>query len=486
LDKLEGIAGLSSYGRSWVTAALDPFHDRAIDCCGLPDGESGASIVQCVKQQMVLNNTSGSNWDCNIIQWPWFDIAPMTNYGNGSATNGFLTANVPYPAPYGTTSQAFSQAISGNSSGIVMNTAIYAGGLQAISNASGSPCGITNIQATTYGAGLLNLPEIYQNGPYRIIGAGFEVNNTTAELNLQGSVTVYTSPVPDFECASTIRVFGNGSTGNDLNGHQQANFMIQPPDTVARAQILPGSRTWEAKYGSYQVGRFTSLDIPINEDSWVQPFVETYRTGSSIAGYGSQGMTTAPGGNTIFGWTNHTWTKFDVSGAYYTGLSPSTTLTVTWNVFVERFPTYNQGELITLAKISPGLDDNALKFYSHALRSLPVGVKVSENGLGTWFKEAVQGARDYIAPALSMMPGIGPALGGLLKAGGAVADRFDVPPSGKAYTASQKSSIPKVKKLVSKARNDEIRAKNAMTRAKNAEIRARAAAKGKTVRKKKK
>jgi len=188
----------------------------------------------------------------------------------------------------------------------------------------------------------------------------------------------------------------------------------------------------------------------------------------------------------FFSWTNHTWTKFDISGAYYTGLSPSTTLTVTWNVFVERFPTYNQGELITLAKISPGLDDNALKFYSHALRSLPIGVKVSENGLGTWFKEAVQGARDYIAPALSMMPGIGPALGGLLKAGGTIADRFDVPPSGKAYTPSQKSSVPKVKKLVSKVRNDEIRAKNAMIRAKNAETRARAAAKGKTVRKKKK
>jgi len=106
--------------------------------------------------------------------------------------------------------------------------------------------------------------------------------------------------------------------------------------------------------------------------------------------------------------------------------------------------------------------------------------------LGTWFKEAVQGARDYIAPALSMMPGIGPALGGLLKAGGTIADRFDVPPSGKAYTSSQKSSVPKVKNLVSKARNDEIRAKNAMIRAKNAETRARAAAKGKTVRKKKK
>jgi len=367
-----------------------------------------------------------------------------------------------------------------------MNTVIYAGGLHAISAASGASTSVSTISAGTYGGcGLLNLPSIYQNGPYRVIGAGFEVANTTAQLNLQGSVTVYTTPVPDFECASTIRTFGSTSAGNDLNSIQQVNFMQSPPSSIAQAQILPGSRTWEAKFGSYQVARFTSLDIPINEDSWVQPFIETVRSPGTIIGYGSQGQSTNPGGNVVLGYTNHTWTKFDISGAYYTGLSPSTTLTVTWNVFVERFPTYNQGELITLAKISPGLDDNALKFYSHALRSLPVGVKVSENGLGTWFKEAVQGARDYIAPALSMMPGIGPALGGLLKAGGAVADRFDAPPSGKAYTTPQKSSKP-VKKLVSKARNDEIRAKNALIRAKNMEVRARAAAKGKMVRKKKK
>jgi len=403
----------------------------------------------------------------------------------------FLTANVPYPAPYGTTSQVFSEAILSNAAGIDMSSALYAGGLQAITAASGSPTGISNISAGTLGAGLLNLPENYQNGPYRIIAAGFEVNNTTAELNLQGSVTVYTCPVPDFECASTIRVFGKNGGNNDLNGNQQTNFMIQPPDTLARAQILPGSRTWEAKFGSYQVGRFTSLDIPINEDSWVQPFVETYRTGSSIAGYGSQGMTSAPGGNYLFAWTNHTWTKFDISGAYYSGLSPSTTLTVTWNVFVERFPTYNQGELITLAKISPGLDDNALKFYSHALRSLPVGVKVSENGLGTWFKEAVQGARDYIAPVLSAFPHpVAQALATTIRGTGRIADSFDAPPSAKAYTSVQ---LSKPRKMVSKAanmatrlKNAEIRAKNELTREKNAIVRAKAAARGKKVVKKKK
>jgi hypothetical protein len=436
---------------------------------------------------MVINNTSGSNWDCNIIQWPWFDIAPLVPYGS-SSVSGFNINAIPYPNPYGSTNE-FTNVYSNQNNGININSsvAVYAGGLQAISAASGASTSISTIPATTYGAGLLNLPQIYQNGPYRIIAAGFEVANTTAELYLQGSVTVYTTPVPDFECASATRGFcTNNGSNNDLNTVQQMNFMVAPPGTLAQAQILPGSRTWEAKFGSYQVGRFTSLDIPINEDSWVQPFVETTRSSTIYSGYGSGGVYNLPGGNSQISFPNHTWTKFDISGAYYSGLSATTTLTVTWNVFVERFPTYNQGELVTLAKIAPGMDDNALKFYSHALRSLPVGVKVAENGLGTWFKEAVQGARDYIAPALSMMPGIGPALSGLLKAGGAVADRFDAPPSAKAYTPAQKSSKPIIKKLVSKAKNDEIRAKNALTRAKNAEVRARAAAKGKMVRKKKK
>jgi len=98
------------------------------------------------------------------------------------------------------------------------------------------------------------------------------------------------------------------------------------------------------------------------------------------------------------------WTEFDISGSYFTGLSLQTTLTVNWNVYVERFPTQLDIDLVLLAAPSPPYDIQALEFISECMRLLPPGVMVAENGLGDWFADVLQTGADYVAPLLANVP----------------------------------------------------------------------------------
>jgi len=119
-----------------------------------------------------------------------------------------------------------------------------------------------------------------------------------------------------------------------------------------------------------------------------------------------------------------------MSGAYFTGLSNSTTLTVNYIVYIERFPTQDDLDLIVSAKRSPEYDIKALEAYSIISQSLPVAVPFDENGLGDWFKSAVNAASEYISPVLKMIPHPYAQLGaqaiGVAKG---VTDSFDQPPS---------------------------------------------------------
>jgi len=97
-------------------------------------------------------------------------------------------------------------------------------------------------------------------------------------------------------------------------------------------------------------------------------------------------------------------TAFHTSGAYFTGLSLQSTLTVTGNFYIERFPSQLETDLVILAKPSPGFDARALELYSHALSGLPPGVMVKENGLGDWFMDTVGKVAGFAAPILKSIP----------------------------------------------------------------------------------
>jgi len=115
-------------------------------------------------------------------------------------------------------------------------------------------------------------------------------------------------------------------------------------------------------------------------------------------------------------------TKFNHSGAYFTGLSYTTTLTLNAIFYIEKFPSQLDTDLVVLAKHSCRSDTIARALYSEIVREMPVGVPQRMNGMGEWFADAVSSAADFISPVLGAIPlPMTQGLSGIVKSAGNVA-----------------------------------------------------------------
>jgi hypothetical protein len=205
--------------------------------------------------------------------------------------------------------------------------------------------------------------------------------------------------------------------------------MPAPPPTIAAAQLFAGTKAWAAELGSYNVAVFNTPDVPAQGVNFTQPLIyNTSQTDSTVyfplTTRSNAPNTTGPSGRALS--PSVYWTEFDMSGSFFTGLSASTTLTVNYIVYIERFPTQDDLDLIVSAKRSPEYDIRALEAYSVISQSLPVAVPFNENGLGDWFKSAVSMASNI----LPMIPHpIAQGLGIAAKAAAGLYDSFDQPPS---------------------------------------------------------
>lgn len=81
---------LSPDGLKWLTEAMDPFHDSALQPSGFPDMITSRSVVQCVPLQATVSAPGGSNWDCHIFHLPF---SSGLNLPSGTNTSANL---VPY------------------------------------------------------------------------------------------------------------------------------------------------------------------------------------------------------------------------------------------------------------------------------------------------------------------------------------------------------------------------------------------------------
>jgi len=256
-------------------------------------------------------------------------------------------------------------------------------------------------------------------GAARVFGSGIEVHNTTSALNKQGSVLVYRQPLDDNAFKSVVNlvnpnnfvvVGGGGGTiqGLGIVSGVDTLFTPVPPVSPGQALTLKGSRQWEAADGSYQVHGLHNVQLPCSGSTFTIPSYYpvtpqdtvqfTVGLDNSIIPSTGSGVTSVTSTPQLF------WTEFDTSGVWYTGLSASTTLTINWNVYIERFPTQLDVDLVLLARPSPTYDTKALEFISVCSRLLPPGVMVSDNGTGDWFADLIQTGADYVAPLLKAVP----------------------------------------------------------------------------------
>lgn len=402
LNTLEKRSSLSHDGRSWLIAAADPFHDSDISLAGYPDVNTSSTIVQLVKKQLQIvppPGLAGANWDCSIVLFPTMAAQTLTQR-NQVNSFGQLTANIPLVTPF-------------KAGGLVVNAGLSGGVLWP--NASTVEVTPTNFQSTFVDC------SDYCRGDVRIIGMGFEVVNTTSALNKQGQVTVYRMPsVPTLNKLSYFLALSAGNTvGYATSPVYNHRF---PPGNIADAQLLFGSRSWAAEFGNYTVSRQNSEENKLQTPDWIQDiYTQTDPVlGASTNSYGIS----QPGFAVEAGKNADIHAPYDMSGAHYTGLSATTTLTVNVRWLIERSPGPNETDLVVLATPSSSYDPLALELYTHCMQRMPPGVMISENPLGEWFSNALSAVAQW-APKIgefvgNVLPGAA-AMGKAIGAGAGAA-----------------------------------------------------------------
>jgi len=405
LNKMGAALGITEAGKEWLKCAVDPFHDTPLNVCGYPDTNEAASIVQVVRVSTNLavlpNVTTGANWDCHIYSFP--DLS----------ANGFLKGLTSDP----------------NWAGGQFGSCVLSGSGSASAWGNLSVCIVPSGQNTfDSGATSFNGPQQplqaqlapYITGSnYRIIGMGYEVINTTSDLNIQGLVTVYRQPAPVLDSAQTAAFYVNsqGATPPQLQlGYGSVVYDNAPPNNSGSALLLDGSKQWKAKEGVYITNTLNTdnLVVGVRNQARVSllPPTDSQFSGSVnciVKGMSGGGNFNIPASSPIATISflvpeSQVPTDFNHSGAYFTGLSYSTTLTLNAIYYIEKFPTQLDTALVVLAKHSCRSDRVARELYSEIMREMPVGVPQRMNGLGDWFADAISSAADFVAPVLGAIP----------------------------------------------------------------------------------
>jgi len=373
LDKLEKKNGLTTDGRAWLVAACDPFHDSDIALAGYPDVNSSATIVQLVKKQLQIvppvGLAAGANWDASMVLFPRMASLPLQSF---VTVNAGGTSTVPATAPL----------TSVRAGGFVCNTGIQGANLWPSALVPQIPLGQLVTSTFTDCSDFIS-------GDCRIIGMGFEVVNTTANINKQGQVTAWR--MPSRPTADTIYI-PNATVAATQSYPIYTNRM--PPGIISDCQLLYGSRSWAAEEGIYTVSRQNTDSNPLAAPDYTpDAYVVTDAFDTQITQ--NLYLPFAPvGGKPVDLHTPH-----DLSGCQFTGLSNATTLTVNVRWLIERSPAPQEHDLVVLATPSACYDPLSLELYCHCLSSMPPGVMLKENALGDWFRKALDGVAKF-APTI--------------------------------------------------------------------------------------
>lgn len=423
---------ISQEGKSFLIATLDPFHDAQIqNLAGYPDIETSPSLVRMIKQSFTLTKPAGlpaGNWDAQITCWPW--MKQMGFVQSTSRRNNMILSTGPVQ---------------------------QLGGLQFLTCPSAVGDFDLNLP-TTVAAGSLELTDEILQGSNRLIGAGYEVHNTTAEIYKQGAVLSYMMHNVPKDASLFLRpaTVNPPPAVNTLSVAFNGTSMRSIPRTTAEALLIPGSVEWDASQGVYAVCRFAGVenppytvdynlpvlfeidDIPSSPSSSLPGALPTYPNTSTVlipAGSLDQNLPVSPA-----------WKSFPIhtSGSIFTGLSDQTSLRVNFNCILESFPGPRDVKDLTIATPSAAFDPRTLEIYSHVLGHAPVAVPVSENPLGEWFMDMVRN----VSSAIGLIPH--PIAQGISAVGGLIGNTFKdytTTPSGanntKQIAARQK---PKKKK----------------------------------------
>jgi hypothetical protein len=368
IDKLLASEGLDERSRQWLRLSVDPFSDEQIHLEGKPTGTTLKTAVYCDPKKIQISKPTsipdGVNWGYQITFTP-FDIEEQLYYSTMTG-NGVQTVAPGSTAPVGHVHiEFFAEDVSDSS--------VWRSVKSADMYANLSPSSVFTLR------------------PHRIIGAGFEVRDTTAELYKQGAVTTFQSPVN--EGHGTV-YFGDTATPASMV-NQYTRSIRMPPNTVGEAAVTPGSRSWESKHGLYMVQRLEDLDQMF--DIPTSSAIVVYEGGlSANVAYNTNAYTNSS-------ISRKTLVSGSYCGAFFSGLGDNSTFTVDYRPYIEIAPSSDDVPYINSATIAPNRCEEALELYVNAMQHLPVGVPASWNDAGDWWK-AIKNVFWKVAEVASDLP----------------------------------------------------------------------------------
>lgn len=463
LSKTEEIIDSLPDGYSnYLKISLDPFHDRTIKFEGAPTSRSATSVVLCVNQERTIAAddfpaVTEDTWDAHVAMYPMINRALMS----WAREHNSVSEVVNSPAW-----EMFPLTVHGVNSGrptYCTDNAIN--NIQTLGLDVSSVMNYTT-SSTIEGPGRRNL---------RIVGTSFEVVNESPDIYTQGACTVYRYPLTTTPTHRWIQQFlPAGSTftpdtdlpstfGEGILTQKEVIELRPPPTNQPSAVLVPGSVTWKAKEGCYVTATQYENEIPfkpVTNGSLLftgyPPTVGTVFAGGteaySFADYNVGRLTqgiysldsvvhpqnfSAPL-NAVF--------PFNLSGAYFTGLSKQyTVLRLRYKVFVEILTDPCDNTLAPLATPTIPYNQATQELVMKALAHMPAGVPQSWNPDGEQWKQALSivGSllSSFAAPAQVLLPGLGPVLSGLGAASSAGALMIKTTPK----TARSRTPKPKPK-----------------------------------------
>jgi len=430
LDRIMNYTGIDPMSRGALLNAVDPFHDHPVRSNGFPDNMSAPSVPECYKTSITVSAPTGvtGNWDMNAVIFP--DLSPqlLTAWIQPTATTNLSNQCNTWINTKNITSAANFPADLASQGG--------AGGLTVYAGASGTFMNPQNMTAQ-----LDVLPTRAKFGPSRVYGIGVEFINNTAPLYQQGTVTVWRQPACDPRSATTFSYTATDTAGSlpqYYYGAASTVICANPPTSVAEALVLQGSRQWHAKEGAMIVSTMNGDEVPvINGQTALTGYSEALDTVTAIntavpVALGGVFAASTNSSTAAMGFPRTYLTPFNMSGAFFTGLSNSTTITINVRIFAEIFPSDLQNPLTPLAQPSCPYDERAIRLYSEIAKALPPGVMLCENGFGDFFSDIISKVSNFVSPiagVVSKIAGVIPhpaaqAVARIAGTVGGVADQF--------------------------------------------------------------
>lgn len=365
--------GVTEHGKRWLDICLDPCKDMIVEKAGYPDAIAVPSALETVHDQLLVSVPAsvapGGQWDANIFLDQLYSNTLLA-----------LTSSPD-------------------------NTVVYRAGQGAASYGRGGlvvrsgPAGAALNYATTTG-GLSLKSDTLTEGEFRVVGIGLEIHNTTNPLNVQGSVICWRDPDGPEDQTITNMYEDSGATAC-VPCAVQTLVLAKPPQTTGEAIDLPNALQWEAKDGAYIVPIMANPTLDVTETKRIGVLCREDVNNVMFNFIATNGVA-----KRMLLTTSNCHMGFCMSGAFFSGLSYSTTLQVNLTYYIQIFP-FSTSVLKRFTQVSSGEDATAIKLYDKISSHLPTGVYVTENFLGGFIAGVSKIAQNVVryAPQIARVGG---------------------------------------------------------------------------------